>query len=165
MKFNITQDDATFIYQDGNEKDKRKKVICIINHTSGLFHDFVERNLPLSCAPDTYNIFSDSRIWHETYMPDKFVGVAICSENDEYNPEIGRMIAFSRAKDNLHKSFFKRATTYINTIDSLLEESLNIINAYGEKLSVNSAKRHNYIKSLIGEDNENENGTKTDPTV
>lgn len=163
MKFNITQDDATFIYQDGNEKDKRKKVICIINHTGNLFHEFVEQNLPLSCVPDSPNMFSDSRIWHETYMPDKFVGVAICSEDDEYNPEIGRMIAFSRAKDNLHKSFFKRATIYINTIDALLGESLDIINAYGEKLSVNSARRHSYIKSLLGEDTSD--GAETDTAI
>ena len=165
MEYNISKKDnrVTFITQDGTKDDPRKKVICIISNTKGLFHEFADKNFHLNCTCDEFfwnNAFKP-QLFKDTSMPNKFVGVAICSENDEFDEELGRTIAFSRAKDNLNKCFFKRASTYINTLDDWINEALDIVNAYGEKLSANSAKRHAYIRSRIGE----ENGTTESSTT
>ena len=52
----------------------------------------------------------------------------------------------------LLKSFFKRANTYINTLDNWVNEAANTLNALGEKLTINKEKRHNHIKELVGEE-------------
>ena len=159
MDYNISKKDdrVTFITQNGTKNDPRKKVICIISDTKNLFHDFAQDNFHLDCDCDAgfwgVPAFKPTLL-KDTAMPNKFVGVAICSENDEFDEELGRTIAFSRAKDNLNKCFFKRASTYINTLDAWINEALDIVNAYGEKLSVNSAKRHAYIKERVGEPEE-----------
>ena len=158
MEYNISKKDkrVTFITQNGTENDPRKKVICIISDTKNLFHEFAGKNFHLSCTCDEAGWWLPFKpqLLKDTAMPNKFVGVAICSENDEFDEELGRTIAFSRAKDNLNKCFFKRASLYINTLDTWINEALDIVNAYGEKLSVNSAKRHAYIKERVGEPEE-----------
>ena len=83
-------------------------------------------------------------------MPNRFIGIATCGPDDNWNEETERRIAYSRAKANLDKSFFKRARTYVNTVDDWLEDSVVKINRYGEKLSHNAEHRKNNINYLLG---------------
>jgi hypothetical protein len=152
MRFNITTDNAKFFV------DKEKKtVVCVIENTKKLFCDFVNTNFRISTDCDEiYNCVHgingcDSILDEKMLMPNKFVGIAKCSENDEWNEDIGCTIAFSRAKNNLINSFFKRAQTYVNYIDKWLNEAVNTFNMLGEKLEVNKTKRNEYIASLIAE--------------
>lgn len=152
MDFNITAKNAKFIVN----KEKRV-VVCVIERTSFMFIDFVLDNFRIGVDVDnhwnwTHRKSDKNNLREKLYMPNKFVGIAVCSPDDEWNEEIGRTIAFSRAKDNVLKSFFKRANTYVNTLDKWLNESVDIINQLGAKLEVNTEKRHNYIKSLVGEE-------------
>ena len=152
MKFNVTTDDARFIVDE-----KNKVVVCVIENTSDLFVDFVYQNFRISTDCDV----DYARFHHHNFknlfidkltMPNKFVGVARCGEDDEWNEDIGRLIAFSRAKDSLLKSFYKRAQTYLNTLDTWLAEAVDTLNNLGEKLESNTEKRHQYIESLVGEE-------------
>lgn len=152
MRFNITTDDAKFFV------DKEKKtVVCVIENTRKLFCNFVNTNFRISTDCDgIYNCVygingCDSILDEKMLMPNKFVGIAKCGENDEWNEDIGCTIAFSRAKNNLINSFFKRAQTYVNYIDKWLNEAVNTFNMLGEKLEVNKTKRNEYIASLIAE--------------
>ena len=144
MKFNISKKDARFIVN----KDKRK-VVCLIEDTGNCFIDFVAYNLPIK----TYcnSLREQTRFEDKLFMPKRFVGVATCGENDEWNEEIGKLIAFSRAKDNLNKAFFKRAKAYIDTLDDWLSDAVEQINGFGEKVEINTNRRHNRINELLGD--------------
>jgi serine/threonine protein kinase HipA of HipAB toxin-antitoxin module len=83
-------------------------------------------------------------------MPDRIVGVATCDENDEWNEEIGKAIAFSRAKYKLHNSFFKRANTFANECGQALNKLIDSLNDYGEQLSANAEKREKWITEKVG---------------
>ena len=139
MKINVkpTSKNVRFIVQP-----ERRKVVCIISDTKRYLEDFIDLwnsgwNVPW-------------KVEDILRMPDRFVGVATCDENDEWNEEIGKAIAFSRAKYKLHNSFFKRANTFVNECDRALTKLINSLNDYGEQLSMNANKREKWITEKVG---------------
>lgn len=151
MKFNITRDDAHFYV------DKEKGVVvCVIDNTTDLFKQFALENFRISYMCDeTYNFIhyinkGDSCLSEKLNMPAKFIGVARLGKDDEWDEDIGCTIAFSRAKDSLLRSFWKRADIYFTTIYKWIEESADMTDKLGEKFSVNMEKRHTYIEELVG---------------
>lgn len=149
MKINITKDKAQFIVNED-----ARKVVCIIDHTSHLFLHYAEKNLKILPDCDALWGGNGSRLYPKLKMPNKFVGIASCNPEDEFSVETGKLIAFTRAKDKIQNSFFKRANLYINTIDDWLNQAMDAINSYGEKLEINTKRRHKKIASLIGEPEE-----------
>ena len=149
MKINITKDKAQFIVNEDT-----RKVECIIDHTRNLFLDYARNNLRI--LPDCDALWGgrSSKLYPKLEMPDKFVGIATCDSNDDFSIETGKLIAFSRAKDKIHNSFFKRANTYINTLDDWLNQAAESINRYGQKIEINTERRHQKIVDLIGEPEE-----------
>ena len=147
MKFNVKPNDCRFVVN----KDKRT-VVCIYENSSQDFIKFIDNNCKLSSHSI---IWSDAgmRLHDKMFMPNRFVGVAICGPNDEWDESTGRLIAFSRMKDKLNRSFFKRANTFINTIDSWINDTVDILNTIGEKLEINQDKRHKRIEELVREKN------------
>lgn len=147
MKINISKDNARFIVNED-----ARKVVCIIDHTRDLFLDYANKNLRI--LPDCDALWGSrhgSRLYPKLKMPDKFIGIATCSPDDEFSVENGKLIAFSRAKDKIHTSFFKRANTYVNTIDNWLSDAVESINSYGAKVEANTKRRHNKIAAIVGE--------------
>ena len=153
MKFNVKPSDCRFVVN----KDK-KTVVCIYEGCSYDFINFINNNCKL--APfKTYfykNDYFTANLYKKMLMPNRFTGVAVCGPDDEWDEKVGRLIAFSRMKDNLNRSFFKRANTFFNTVDRWLDESAALVNQVGEKLEVNAERRHNLITSLVGEEPSNE---------
>ena len=152
MKINITKDRAQFIVNED-----ARKVICIIDNTSHLFINYADKNLKIRPDCDNgmiWNSSSRSRLYPKLKMPNKFVGIASCNPEDEFSVETGKLIAFTRAKDKIQNSFFKRANLYINTLDTWLNQAMDSINSYGKKLEINTKRRHEKIASLIGEPEE-----------
>lgn len=148
MKINITKDKARFIVNED-----ARKVVCIIDHTSDLFISYADRNLKI--VPDCDHVWGESsRLYPKLKMPNKFIGIASCNPEDEFSVETGKLIAFSRAKDKIHNSFFKRANTYINTLDDWLNQAAESINRYGDKIGINTERRHQKIIDLIGQPEE-----------
>lgn len=140
MKFNIKPSDGKYIVNE----DKRT-VVCVIDHTKDLFRDFANENFVLTSLCDK-NFKLDEKL----AMPDRFIGVAKCSEEDEWDVGIGKLVAFSRAKDKINRSFFKRATIYVKYLDRAIDDAVEIINNIGNKLAINTEHRHDLIESLIG---------------
>lgn len=132
--FNIKPSNCDFFVNE-----EQKTVACVCKHTSDLFIDFIA---------DSTNIwYHDDKL----YMPNMFVGVAKCSADDEWDPEIGKMIAFSRMKDKLNKSWFKRARYYVKQLDIQIDNTIELINQIGEKLTINQEKRNQRIANALGE--------------
>ena len=136
MKFNVSPKDCRFIV----DKEKNK-VVCICEKTRYMFWNFANSN---------FKIVVPVSIIKKLEMPDRFVGIATCGPNDEWNEETGRLIAFSRMKDNLCRSFFKHANTFFNWYDKQLDDAAEMVNELGARLEVNTEHRHKYIESLVG---------------
>jgi len=139
MKINVkpTSENVRFIIQP-----ERRKVVCIISNTKNYLGDFVDLWGNDWTVP--------WKVEDILRMPDRFVGVATCDENDEWDEEIGKAIAFSRAKYKLHNSFFKRANTFVNECDRALAKLITSLNDYGEQLSANADKREKWITEKVG---------------
>lgn len=146
MKLNINSKDCRYIV----DKDKRK-VVCIIDNTDETFIAFMNKNFKVFFSDDG-PYWGSAKFEKKLSMPRRFVGIATCGDTDEWNEETGKLIAYSRAKDNFNKSFFKRANLYVNTIDNEVERATEMLNMLGQKLTTNTARRHEKISALIGEE-------------
>ena len=149
-KFNIHPEDCRFIVNE-----EKRKVICLIENTDSLFVDFADNNfdIPYDCMALFGNKKPSKRNFNKKLiMPKRFWGIATCSEDDEWDVEKGKFLAFSRAKNKLNNSFFKRANLYVNTFDKSLNDAVLILNNLGEKLTVNADRRNERIKELFGEE-------------
>lgn len=149
MKLNIAPADCRYIV----DKDK-KKVVCLIEDTERLFLEFVYSNfdVKLEDIGDAHFYIHNYNFTKKFLMPRRFVGIATCSETDMWDEETGKLIAYSRAKDNLNKSFFKRANLYINSLDREIDRATEVLNILGQKLTMNTTRRHEKIASIIGEE-------------
>lgn len=124
-------------------KEKRR-VVCRINGTKYNFINF------LSALPEA-NFFDFFRegIGEKLPMPNSFIGIATCSPDDEWDEELGKKIAYHRAKNNMNRSFFKRVNTFFNALDTRLDRLAETFDKYGEKLSKAADHREKEIKEAL----------------
>ena len=125
----------------GNRKRTRDMLINFI-HENFLFSD-----LNLGGAIEYY--WDDNKFVKALGMPSTFIGKAVCAPGDEWNEELGRKIAFSRAKDKCYKSFFKRANLFVQTVDRRLGDMIERFNDFGLKLETKREALHSEIDKAI----------------
>jgi hypothetical protein len=142
MKHSIRKEDVTYVV-----RPEQKKVIAYIEDTQWMFTDFVDENYPGS-----YAFWASESMADKLRMPNKFVGVATCGPDDVWDENVGRLIAFDRMKDNLNKSFFKRANTFVAEMEKRLDIFCDRVNGYGMKLETNMNRRKEIIKKILGEE-------------
>ena len=142
MKHSIRKEDVTYVI-----RPEQKKVIAYIEGTQWMFTDFVNENYPGS-----YVFWCNESMEDKLRMPNKFVGVATCGPDDVWDENVGRLIAFDRMKDNLNKSFFKRANTFVAEMEKRLDIFCDRVNAYGMKLETNMNRRKEIISKILGEE-------------
>jgi hypothetical protein len=140
--------------------EEARTVICVIpnkiHHKDGsitivskMVEDFIEKNFRFKDLDFDFALNYD---WREKdlEMPVSFMGKAVCAPGDEWNEELGRMIAFSRAKDKCYKSFFKRANKLVQTLDRRLGDMIGIFNDFGLKLETKRDALQHEIETLTG---------------
>ena len=142
MKHSIRKEDVTYVV-----RPEQKKVIAYIEGTKWMFTDFVNENYPN--API---FWCDEPLEDKLKMPNKFIGVATCGPDDVWDENVGRLIAFDRMKDNLNKSFFKRANTFVAEMEKRLDIFCERVNGYGMKLETNMNRRKEIINKILGEE-------------
>lgn len=142
MKHSIRKEDVTYVV-----RPEQKKVIAYIEGTQWMFTDFVNENYPGS-----YVFWCNESMEDKLRMPNKFIGVATCGPDDVWDENVGRLIAFDRMKDNLNKSFFKRANTFVAEMEKRLDIFCERVNGYGEKLEYNMNRRKTVIAKVLGEE-------------
>lgn len=138
--------------------EAERTVVCVIpqfveegnwrRFTSDMVTDFIEDNFRFPEIDFHYSL--ESKLKDELKMPNTFMGKAVCSPDDEWNEEVGKMIAFSRAKDKCYKSFFKRANRFVQTIDRRLGDMIEQFNDFGMKLEDKRLGLEQKINEKIG---------------
>ena len=136
----VSKDDVVYIVDE-----KKRKVVAYVEGTKHELVNFISENKGI--LPDWFDM---PKLHNKLLMPDKFVGIATCSPDDEWNPEIGKLIAYHRMKTNMSKSFFKHAETYYKLMLKKVDETVDLINIYGNKLTANYNRRIETINQRIG---------------
>lgn len=123
--------------------EEEKTVVCVIPDTTFMLNDFINENFRFS----DFDLGEALWLGYKSYrMPRSFMGKAVCAAEDEWDEELGRMIAFSRAKDKCYRSFFKRANALVNTMDRRLNDMMNMLNDMGDKLYEKREKLEHMIE-------------------
>ena len=147
MKVNVKMKKCKFFVDE-----EKRTVICRIENTRNMVLNFFNLNIWDENQPINFTI--NNKMENKLKMPNCFVGKAVCSPDDEWNEEAGRLIAFSRAKDNLENAFFLRAQLFINTLGEKLGALVDTANAYGERLDRNAKRREQHIQRIAPNYNE-----------
>ena len=132
-------------------KDKRM-VVCVLSHCEGDCISFMHHNSGF--AADSISKVKSPWVDHAVLrdagkMPSRFVGKAVCSEEDEWDESVGRAIAYSRARKNYDRSFFRHANAVVTTIDKYISELVDVFNAYGSKIAEAEERRDTRIEKLM----------------
>lgn len=142
MKHSIRKEDVKYVVNP-----EEKKVIAYIEGTGDMFINFAFENYPMLM----FN-WRDTAFQQKLLMPNKFIGIATCGPDDVWDENVGRLIAFDRMKDNLNKSFFKRANTFVAEMEKRLDIFCERVNGYGEKLEINMNRRKSVIAKVLGDE-------------
>ena len=129
--------------------EEEHTVVCVIPRTKELLEDFIVEHFRFRDFDFSFIVdweWGDDRL----KMPSSFMGKAVCSEEDEWNEETGRMIAFSRAKDKCYRSFFKRANNLIQSLDRRLGDMITEFNDFGLKLENKREALRTKIEERVG---------------
>lgn len=92
--------------------------------------------------------FSDKE-YEQLLMPNSFVGVARLGENDVWDEELGKQIAYQRAKQKRDVSFFKRVNMAVRLYERELDKLCKLFDGYGTRLSNNAFYREKKIAEKI----------------
>jgi len=123
-----------------------KLVVCQLTDCKYDFEYFLDGKR----LPTIYDSSLFGPACEKYYMPNKFVGRAVCGPDDVFDEKIGREIAFSRAKANYDRSFFKRAQRYVNQLDDKVDRVIGTINREGKHMQDAHDYRQNKINYMLG---------------
>ena len=127
--------------------EEERVVICVIPNTQDKFLEYIyDMEKSRHKVGFIYGWFFEQ---NDLRLPKQFIGKAVCSKEDEWNEETGRMIAFSRAKSKFYKSFFKRANILVNTIDKALTSMVDTFNSFGDVLNQKDLDLMSAIESRL----------------
>ncbi len=132
------------------DEDKRT-VVCVISNTADMLLDYLAERFDWKDFDLEWAI-SYGPLHDKLKMPGSFRGKAVCNPEDEWKPELGRLIAFNKAKDKCYKSFFKRANLLVQRVDSRLGDMITDFNDFGVKLSEKRDELENEINDMMGEE-------------
>ena len=136
----VSKEDVVYIVDE-----KKRKVVAYVEGTKYELVNFISENKGI--LPDWFDM---PKLHDKLLLPNKFIGIATCSPDDVWNPEIGKLIAYHRMKTNMSKSFFKHAETYYRLMLKKINETVDLINIYGNKLTANYKRRIETINQTIG---------------
>lgn len=142
--------------------EAERTVVCVIppyikdengecnSCTSAMVTEFIHDNFMFPEIDFRYAL--ENKLLDELVMPTSFIGKAVCSSEDEWDEETGKMIAFSRAKDKCYRSFFKRANKFVQAIDRRLGDMVDRFNDFGLQLEDKHERLQAKIESALNKE-------------
>ena len=128
----IKMSDCRFYTDEG-----ARTVVCVIAEEGmeDMLISFISENFDFNDICIDWAL--KSRLYHQLKMPKSFMGKAVCSEDDEWDEEAGRLLAFKRAKTKFYNSFFKRANILMRALDTRLDDMVEAFGRLGLKIEDN----------------------------
>lgn len=121
---------------------EKRVVVAYIEGTQNMFLNFCDEN----AAPRSARTLWDKKV---LYMPNHFSAKATCSENDKWDEELGKRIAFDRLKDKVIGSFLARMDAYEAIINKEMDFFFDRVNKYESRLINCSNFRKEKIKEVL----------------
>ena len=125
--------------------EEARTIVCVIPNTKHMLVDYIYEHFEFG----EFKMWSALYVFNKLNMPNSFIGKAVCSEEDEWNEETGRLIAFSKAKNKCYQSFFKRANTFVQLVDRRLGDVIESFNNFGVKLSEKKEELEKQIEERL----------------
>ena len=101
MDIKISKDKCKFYVNE-----KKRRVVCVLpvnKYMISLYlNDIMTNHLYLNGIPK---------------LNDRYIGVAKCHEEDTWDEEVGKLLAYSKAKAAFCRAFFHTINNYFNTVD------------------------------------------------
>lgn len=122
---------------------EHRKIICLLTNTEDTLWNFVHKyngNVIYGMPLNKQKALT---------MPSYFRGVATCAEGDEWDEELGKKIAYARARYKFDTSFFNHANQMVNYLDRSIDELSSALNRYGARISSNCERRDGQLKERI----------------
>lgn len=135
--------DAKFIYQP-----EKKKVICVLEDTQRDCTKFFLNEF--DHGEDIWTVFYSGHYAKDLLMPNRFVGIATCADEDEYDEQTGRLLAYQRARLKYDTSFIKTSQRFLDKRDEELNNIFEKINRFGEVMGNNMAHREELLQKRMG---------------
>ena len=129
--------------------EPERTVVCVIPHTEYMVLSFINDNFQFHDV-NMSDAVEFNRLSKELRMPRAFSGKAVCAPEDNWDEDLGKMIAFSRAKDKCYKSFFRRANKFVQTVDRRLGDMITTFNDFGVRLEDKREGLQQRIDELTG---------------
>ena len=142
MTFGINKDMCLFFVNE-----EKRTIACKIPNTKYKLIEFLDERF----VWDDVMFECTDKVFEELKMPDFIIGKSYCSKDDEWDEELGKDIAFMRAKDKFYKCFFKLAQQYVNRIELRLTELCDEFNSIGEKVSTKMGDMKVSIDNRLGD--------------
>lgn len=129
--------------------EAERTIVCVIPKTRDMLYDYICEHF--NFTDFNMNLGMEYRLVEGVIeMPSSFTGKAVCSAEDKWNEELGRKIAFSRAKHKCYRSFFKRANTFINALDRRVGDMIESFNSLGNQLDDKRNSLQHQIDEALG---------------
>lgn len=87
-------------------------------------------------------------------LKDRFVGKAVCSSEDEWDENTGKLLAYNRAKNKFYRSYFKHLNHIMYDIDQALDQVQARFNEFGEQITNSFNQMEQTLKERIDSEKE-----------
>ena len=129
-----------------------RTIVCVIavEGMEDMLIEFIRENFYFNDICINWAI--NSNLYDRLKMPRSFMGKAVCSEDDEWDEEAGKLLAFRRAKTKFYNSFFKRANILMRALDKRLDDMVETFGQLGLKIEDNMNAIDQKLSDKIPED-------------
>ncbi len=118
--------------------EDKHKVVCVLSETKNDFIDLFYNKCIV--------MFDDH---HKGRMPDSFAGVATCAPTDNWNIELGKKVAYNKAKNKYDRAFFQAAQEVMDIGYRSLDNFADRLDAMGDKFVKNRMYRIRTIDTML----------------
>lgn len=135
--------------------EEKRTVVCVYPKADPIFNRRNASDMAVGFIIDNF-AFPDIDLGDLIYkmrpdmlMPRYFTGKAVCAPEDKWDEELGKKIAFARAKEKCYDSFFKRANLFVHTVTKRLGDAIDIFNNFGDKISASREALEDSISKAL----------------
>ena len=136
MDIKISKDKCKFYVNE-----KKRRVVCVLPINKYMISMYLD-----DIMPDHLYLNGIPK------LNDRFIGVAKCHEEDTWDEEVGKLIAYGKAKAAFCRAFFNAINNYFNTIDKELDTLIDSCNMIGEHWRLNLISLRQQINDKLGID-------------